>query len=72
MVLGYVFFLNGDQSQVSASMYMQLTITRIMNTITKPVTNEVRVVLNMSAVTSPMLLGLLHYVHLWIANCSSL
>jgi hypothetical protein len=65
MVLGYVLFLNGGQLQVSAGMYMQLTISRIMNTITKPLTNENRVALNMSAVTSPMFLGLLHYVYIY-------
>lgn len=53
MVLVYVFFLNGDQLQVSAGMYIQLTISRIMKTFTKPLTNEDRVVLNMNAVTSP-------------------
>ena len=60
MVLGYVFFLNGDQLQVSAGTYIQHTISRIMKTITKPLTNEDRVVLNMNAITSSMLLGLLH------------
>jgi len=65
MVLGYVFFLNCDQLQVSAGMYIQLTISRIMKTITKPLTNEDRVVLNVSTVTSPMLLGLLYCVYIY-------
>jgi hypothetical protein len=65
VVLGYVFFLNGDQLQVSPGMYIQLTISKFMNTITKPLTNEGRIVLNMSAVTSPILLGLLQLVYIY-------
>ena len=50
---------------MSDDMYIKLTVSRIMQTHTKPLTNEDRVILDMGAVTSPMLLGLLNYVYIY-------
>jgi hypothetical protein len=50
MVLAYVFFLNGDQLN-GQLICIRLTIPRSIKTVTKPLTNEGGVLLNMSTVT---------------------